>query len=361
MAVDVAALPRIEKINTYKEYQRREGIPAHAGFGIEDVKTVELGAWARREGRGAFIDLDVNGGINDAYVCEIPAGGHLAPQRQMYEEMIYIVSGNGSTSVWNDTGRKLTFEWKAGSLFCIPLNANHQHFNGSGQHAARFLAVTSAPVVMNLYHNLDFIFNNPYTFEDRFSAQDDYFDGQGKLHWDRVLETNFVPDVNTVELYQWKERGAGGSNVRFELGHNTMAAHVSQFPLGTYKKGHRHGPGYHVVMLNGSGYSLMWPGGATEMTEVNWKVGSLFVPPGLWWHQHFVTGNEPARYLAIRWGGNKWKLAQYLDNQGVDKDVSQGGNQIEYEDQDPKIHRMYLERCAANGVPVKMDAFKVRV
>jgi hypothetical protein len=45
----------------------------------------------------------------------------------------------------------------------------------------------------------------------------------------------------------------------------------------------------------------------------------------------------------------------------VDKDVTQGGNQIEYEDQDPKIHRTYLERCAANGVKVQMDKFPVRV
>jgi hypothetical protein len=98
------------------------------------------------------------------------------------------------------------------------------------------------------------------------------------------------------------------------------------------------------------------------MTEVQWKPGTLFVPPGLWWHQHFDTSAQPARYLAIRWGGNKWKVAKYLDNQGVDKDAkTEGGNQIEYQDQDPKIHRLYVERCAANGVPVKMDAFPVRV
>ena len=105
----------------------------------------------------------------------------------------------------------------------------------------------------------------------------------------------------------------------------------------------------------------MWRENGDEWTEVDWRTGTLFVPPGRWWHQHFNTGNDPARYLAIRWGGNKWKLAEYLDNQGVDKDVSEGGNQIEYEDQDPKIHRTYVERCAANGVQVRMDGFPVRV
>ena len=98
-----------------------------------------------------------------------------------------------------------------------------------------------------------------------------------------------------------------------------------------------------------------------DWTEVNWQTGTLFVPPGKWWHQHFNTGPNPARYLAIRWGGNKWKLAAYLDNQGVDENVKMGGNQVEYEDQDPVIHRTYVERCAAQGVQVKMDDFKVRV
>ena len=95
------ALPQLEKIDTYKAYQAREGIPVHQGFGVEDIKTVELGPWARRGGRGAFVDLDGNGGINDAYVCEIPPGGALTAQRQLYEEMIYVVAGNGSTSVWH--------------------------------------------------------------------------------------------------------------------------------------------------------------------------------------------------------------------------------------------------------------------
>ena len=46
--------------------------------------------------------------------------------------MILVLDGRGSTTVWNDAGQRITFEWKAGALFAIPLNAWHQHFNGSG-------------------------------------------------------------------------------------------------------------------------------------------------------------------------------------------------------------------------------------
>ncbi len=357
MAVEASALPKIERIDTYKEYQRRESIPVVTGFGIEDIKTLELGVWARRGGRGAFIDLDGNGGINDAYACEIPAGGHLAPQRELYEEMVYVVAGNGSTTVWNDPARKLTFEWKAGSLFAIPLNAWHQHFNGSGQQAARFLAVTSAPVVMNLFHNLGFVFNDSYAFEDRFNADDAYFASEGTLHSDRVLETNFVPDVNTIELYDWKERGAGGKNVRFELAHNSMAAHISQFPVGTYKKAHRHGPGAHVIILTGTGYSLLWPDGG-ERQKFDWKPGGLVVPPRNWFHQHFNSGAEPARYLALRWGSRRYKMSEaFSQGEGkTDVDVKHGGAQIEYPDEDRSIHELFEAELRRNGAPCNMKS-----
>ena len=44
-----------------------------------------------------------------------------------------ILSGRGSTSVWNDAGERITFEWGPGALFAIPLNCWHQHFNASGE------------------------------------------------------------------------------------------------------------------------------------------------------------------------------------------------------------------------------------
>ena len=41
---------------------------------MEDLNEVELAPWARKGGRGSYINLDGTGGTNDAYVCEIPPG-----------------------------------------------------------------------------------------------------------------------------------------------------------------------------------------------------------------------------------------------------------------------------------------------
>jgi len=351
----VQPLNEITRVNAYDLFQKEEGIPIYGGFAVDDLRTVELGPWARKGGRGAYINLDGTGGTNDAYVAEIPAGGSLNPERHMFEEMVYVLDGAGATSVWYDEKRKVSFEWKAGSLFAIPLNANFQHFNGQGSRTARFLSVTNAPVVISLFHNVRFVFGDSFVFDDRFGGQDDFFSGDGKMYQRRVLETNFVSDVNSIELHEWKERGAGGRNINFELANNTMAAHISEFPVGTYKKAHRHGPGAHVIILNGTGFTLLWPEGE-EPRKVDWHTGSMVVPPDRWFHEHFNSGTEPARYLALRWGSQRYDTGGVFsaDARLADVSVKKGGLQIEYEEEDPKIHAIFEEELKKNGALCRM-------
>jgi hypothetical protein len=40
---------------------------------------------------------------------------------------------------------------------------------------------------------------------------------------------------------------------------------------------------------------------------------------------------------------------------GVDTSVEDGGNQIEYEDQDPRIHEIFLNEITKNGVKSNMS------
>jgi oxalate decarboxylase/phosphoglucose isomerase-like protein (cupin superfamily) len=270
----------------------------------------------------------------------------------LFEEMIFVIAGNGATSVWNEEGNKITFEWHEGSLFSPPLNTWRQHFNGSGVRPAPLLAVTSAPPIVNLFRNMDFVFNNPFSFDDRFDADPNSFSGKGEAYKikDRpTWDTNFIPDVRTLQLHSWEKRGAGGFNVMIELAHNSMGAHISQFPIGTYKKAHRHGPGAHVVIIGGEGYSLMWPEGSPPR-RFDWKDGSVVVPPDRWFHQHFNTGSRPARYLALRAGGRKYTRPWGSKAYAVDESVKAGGDQIEYEDEDPQIRRMFEAELAKQGV-----------
>jgi hypothetical protein len=42
---------------------------------------------------------------------------------------------------------------------------------------------------------------------------------------------------------------------------------------------------------------------------------------------------------------------------GVDKDVKDGGAQVEYEDQDPRVHQIWLDEIAKHGVDSAMAPF----
>ena len=205
-----------EKASPYTRWVAEQGLDIISGHYVRNLRHVELKPWARRGGNGVFINHEASRTSNDCYVCEIAPGGKLEPQRQLYEEMILILNGRGSTTVWNDAGQRITFEWKAGAIFAIPLNCWHQHFNGSGQEPARYVGVTSCPSVMNLYGDAFFVFNTPYDFKSRFNGEPDYFSAKGEQKG-FLLTTNFVPDAVNIPLISAKERGAGGGHIRFNM------------------------------------------------------------------------------------------------------------------------------------------------
>ena len=340
-----------EKETPYTRWVAAQGLDIIDAMYIYDLHTVDLKPWARRGGRGVYLNHDASRTSNDCYVCEIPPGKQLAPQRQLFEEMIYVLDGRGSTTVWNDAGQKVSFEWKAGAIFAIPLNTSHQHFNGSGKDAARFVAVTNGPVIINSFGDTDFVFNTSYDFKGRFAGESDYFANKGEQKG-LLLDTNFVADAINLPLIPAKERGAGGAHIRFNMAKGTINSHISQFPVGTYKKAHAHGPGAHVIMLGGEGFSMMWPAGE-EPRRFPWKEGTMIVPPNMWFHQHFNTGTTPARYLAFKAEGVAVRNAQGVPKAWISRRV--GGHQIDYADESPVIRQSFSAALAKVGLAPRMD------
>ncbi|MYR25995.1 MULTISPECIES: cupin domain-containing protein [unclassified Streptomyces] len=348
----LAAKFATEKDSPYTRWVAAEGLDIIAAHYVPDLRTVELKPWERRGGRGVFINHEATRTSNDCYLCEIPAGGKLAPQRQLFEEMILVLDGHGSTRVWNDAGGEVSFEWGPGSLFAIPLNANHQHFNGAGNAPARFVSSTNLPPTLNLYDDVDFVFGTKYDFPNRFNGEPDYFSPQGEQKG-LLLDTNFVADAVNLPLIEAKERGAGGGHIRFAMAKGSMNSHISQFPTATYKKGHRHGPGAHVIILSGEGYSLMWPEGE-EPRRYDWGPGSLIVPPNMWFHQHFNTSSAPSRYLAFKHEVVSMRNAQGVPKAWISRRI--GGDQIDYADEAPVVRDTFREALARQGLTPAMDA-----
>ncbi len=339
-----------EKDTPYDQWVRSQGLDVLSAVYVRNLKTVELKPWPQRGGKGVFLNHEGTRTSNDGYVCEIPPGGKLEPRRQLFEEMILILSGRGSTTVWNDSGDRATFEWKENAIFAIPLNCHHQHFNGSGKEPARYVAVTYGPQALNLYGEPEFVFNTKHDFKTRFSGEPDYFSAKGEQQG-FLLTTNFVADAVSIPLVTAASRGGGGGHLRFNMAKGALPSHISQFPVGTYKKAHAHASGAYVIVLSGQGYSLMWFEGE-EPKRYDWEVGTLIVPPNGMYHQHFNTGTTPARYLAFR-------NMSIRNSQGVPFSwISrrQGGTQYDYADEPPMVRDIFAKELAKNGIAPRMEA-----
>ena len=98
--------------------------------------------WKRLGGRGSYIQLYGTEGLWGLYVVEVPAAGALNVERHLYEKIVLVVEGRGSTEVWQEgQSKRHAFEWQKGSLFTIPLNAFH-----------RFVNAASSPALLSVRH-----------------------------------------------------------------------------------------------------------------------------------------------------------------------------------------------------------------
>lgn len=356
----------------YYRWMQSEGIPVVEGFSVEDVRALELGPWRRLGGKGAFVSLFGMEGQTGMYVAEIPPGGALNPERHMYEEMICILTGHGATEVWQEGGKKQLFEWEPWSLFAPPLNTWHRLVNG-GNEPVRLIAVTTAPIALDFYRNPEFIFNCSFTFSERFSSEDSYFEASQKFYaigLQSIWETNFIPDAKEVkvrdDLYV---KGTEVGMVQFETSKNGLIGHVADWPTGIYHKAHYHGGGAVIAILKSEGYTLLWPkesgtqpyatGRGAEVIELRWREGSVLSPPGGWFHQHFNVGKEAARQLAVRFGSRLFPIGLHQvakrKTDGVYISVKNGGTMIEYEDEDAEIRRRYEADLKRLGTPLRMN------
>ena len=106
-------------------------------------------------------------------------------------------------------------------------------------------------------------------------------------------------------------------------------------------------------MLSGDGFSLMWPEGE-EPQQYKWEVGTMIVPPNMWFHQHFNAGSTPARYLAFKHEGVAIRNAQGVPKAWISRRV--GGDQIDYPTRSRRSAGCLPTELAKHGIASRMDA-----
>jgi len=355
---------------TYGQWLKSEGVAVYEDWYVSDVWELDRTPWPRLGGNGCVITIypmmEAGRGL---FIGEIPPGRALEPIRHLYEQMIWVLEGHGTTEVWQEGDtHKHVFEWGRGSIFSPPLNTWYRMYN-LGQEPVLFMATNRAPAIMNTFENPDFIFNCPYTFRDRFDGAEGYFSVAPRQNVNRWGEwrTNFIPNILETDLDSGEYKASGGGSVAFRMAGNQTTCHISQWPVGRYHKAHYHGAGAVLFGLRSEGYVLIWSkdlgfqpyasGNGDGVIEIPWGRGSVYSPPSEWFHQHFNTGKEPARHLAIR-GGNPFSGAIMGRDVGESNPnltgTDEGGTLLHYENEDPEIRRHYAEVLKAKGIAVEM-------
>lgn len=347
----------------YERWMAEQNIPILQTWGVSNVRDVERAPWDAVGCRAAFIELFGMEGYTGMYVADLAPGQETKPQKHLFEEVVMVFDGHGEIEIWAPGERvaREVVRWQPYSLFSIPLNCWYVMRNTGGETAV-FTSVTTAPMVLDLFHDRDFIFNNDYDFASRFAPAGDFAGRSERLTATTgvaALRTNIIPDVVNVPIDTDERRGVASKITVFEMADSTLAGHLAEWPPRHRQKAHYHAPGAVLLIAKSQGYSLMWPsqaglrpyesGNEDRIVRVEWREGSAFCPPDQWFHQHFNTGDEAARQVAIRYGSSDnpagfaagLRTPQNRDIVPTRTSIREGGTSIDFEDEDPRIFADY--------------------
>src|SRR5207237_4159779 len=105
-------------------------LPVHKEYYISDLRRAEVKSWKRLGPgvSGAYIELVGGEGINAGYLCELAPGARTEAQRYLFEEVLYVLNGEGERMIWNPGSRsKQAVSWKDGRVLSPTLNVWRQH------------------------------------------------------------------------------------------------------------------------------------------------------------------------------------------------------------------------------------------
>src|SRR6195256_5870285 len=92
--------PLRRKPMPYDMFMEAEGVPVYRGIGVRRVQDLPMTPWQRLRGRGSYIQLYGTEGLWGSYVVEVPGAGALNIERHLYEKVVLVVEGRGTTEVW---------------------------------------------------------------------------------------------------------------------------------------------------------------------------------------------------------------------------------------------------------------------
>ena len=295
-------------LDPYLDWARREGIPIYEDFSL-DLLTAETRPWPRFGDRcgGAFVHHPGRGDWMTVFLLDLPTGGASAPQRHLYDEIFYVLSGAGTLTVEMTDGSRQTLDFGPRSLFAPPLNARYRIASGSGREPVRLACANDLRILMNIYHDETFFFDNPFAFPER-QGMSGRFGGTGdtaSASHDNFRDSSFLSDLGTLALEPSDGRA---SRAQFLMGECSMGAQLCEIPAGRSEQA-RNDAGLHIICVQGAGHTLIGYEGSRDTRRIDWRPGTCFALGEQMVHQHVNSGDQPARHLAIGFGTERYPIA----------------------------------------------------
>ncbi len=293
-------------LDPYLDWTKRESIPIYEDVSL-DLLTAETGPWPRFGDRcgGAFVHHPGRGDWMTVFLLDLPPGGASSPQRHLYDEIFYVLSGTGSLTVEMTDGSRQTLDWGPRSLFAPPLNARYLIANGSGRDPARLACANDLRILMNIYHDEAFFFDNPFAFPERqgASARSNGKSDMASAFPDNLREGSFVSDLGALSV----KPSDGTGRIQFLMGESSMGAQLCEIPAGNSETA-RNDAGLHILCVQGEGHTLLGYEGERDTRRVDWRPGTCFALGEEMVHQHINTGDRSARHLAVGFGTNRYPI-----------------------------------------------------
>ncbi len=355
----------------YDRFMADDGVPLlRASYAV--LPAVERGLWRRLGCRGAFIQMfGTEGGLGCA-VMELAASSASRAEKHVFEEVVLVLEGRGTTELWLDgSSERVVFEWQAGSVFSLPMNALHRMVNAT-QAPALLLSGTNAPAILNMLGDVDAVFANPFVFAARFDDEaGQAFDDiePDPVRGLAVCRTGLVPDAVGCDLPLDNRYSPGYRQMELAMTGPGFRCAVGEHRPGRYAKAHILPASTAMICLRGTGYSYVWPerlgptpwqsgqgDSVLRMDHARHTMAGVGPGGGRWFHQIFNTGAVPLRHLA--WGVPERPSGppgeEMRDDTAID--LVDGGSVVSYPAEDPFVRAEYARVLAAAGVTNRMRA-----
>lgn len=266
-------------VDPYADWAGGEGVPIVQASAV-DLSGVRTGAWARFGASGAIAHVEGRCDFLTLFVIDIAPNTAAASMRHVYEELVYVVSGAGETDLMLSNGERRVLEWRAGTIFALPINATHAH--RAGPSGARLASFNDFRYLMGLYRNEAFLFTNPASFAPRQAR------ACGEPWCVDLAHMNMTSRVDGAhDDIQLADCALGACVVMLEDGQSTLARRQMQ--------------GAHLLCVSGEGVTLSFAQDGGPITQTPWRAGTAIGLAGMAFHQHVARGG-PARFVVIELG-----------------------------------------------------------